>query len=115
MSPLIYSKSEICQTNLENGDTQGTFGSVDFFLYDWTLNGYTETMSVIRESGYDKNLDGNGEYGQGYINGEKVDFDEFEIALGKMYALLDKSAWFPMIDAGEANDYLDEWKFDNNN
>jgi len=89
------------------GHTQATFGSVDFFLYDWTTNGYAKTISVIRESGFDEYLDGKGEYGQGYINGEEVDFDEFEIKLAEMYALLEKSIWVPMTAADEVEDYFE--------
>jgi len=101
------------------GHTTGTFGSVDFFLYDWTSNGYIETRSVMRESGYCDEYDADTEdylvkrYGQGYINGEEVDFEEFEIALSQMYALLEKSTWFPMTDANDEGNYLDyliNWK-----
>jgi len=94
------------------GHTTGTFGSVEFFLYDWTSDGYIETHSVIRESGYAK-YDDEGKsyvevsYGQGYINGDEVDFNEFEIALAEMHALLEKSTWFPMTDADEVEDYSD--------
>lgn len=88
------------------GHTSGTFGSVDFYLYAWTPDGYTEKRSVNRKSGYDNNNGGNGVYGQGYINGEKVDFDEFEIALAEMYELLEASTWFVMTDAGQVDDYL---------
>ena len=89
------------------GHTQGTFGSVDFYLYEWTPNGYSEITSVIRESGYDPHNDGSGEYGQGYINGEKVDLEEFEIVLAGMYALLEESTWFLMTDFDEVEDYSD--------
>jgi len=70
----------------------------------------------MRESGWDARADGVGdfvEYGQGFINGERVDFDEFEITLAEMYALLEKSTWFPMIAADEVenySDYLIQWE-----
>ena len=101
------------------GDTTGTFGFVELFLYDWTSDGYVETRSLIRESGYCDEYDASTkqylvkEYGQGYINGKEVDFDEFEIALTEMKALWEKSTWFPMTTADEAGDYFDylsKWK-----
>jgi len=100
------------------GHTQATFGSVNFYLFEWTPNGYTEAISVIRESGYDTHNNGAGEYGQGYINGEKADFDEFEIVLAEMYTLLEKSTWFPMTDFDEVEDYSDyfiQWELTNHN
>ena len=91
------------------GHTYGTFGSVDYFLYDWTSDGYVETRSVIRESGYAEDDEETGEehYGQGYINGETVDFAVFETALTEMDALLEKSTWFPMTDTSNINDCLE--------
>ena len=96
------------------GHTQGTFGSVNFYLYEWTPDGYAETISVIRESGYGITE----EYGQGYINGKEVDFDDFEVILAEMYALLEKSTWFPMIAFDEVDNYSDyftQWEMANSN
>lgn len=94
------------------GHTQGTFGSIDYFLYDWTQSGYIETYSLIRESGYGEHNDEMGNvvdaiYGQGYINEKEVDFDEFEAALAEMNRLLEISTWFTMVDADEVEDYSD--------
>ena len=97
------------------GHTMAAFGSVEFYLYEWTSGGYTEVISVIRESGY-KDDNGVENYEQGYINGEKVGFDEFEIALAEMYALLEKSTWFPMTDFNDIenfSDYFTQWEMDN--
>jgi len=102
------------------GHTQGTFGSVDFFLYDWTPDGYIETYSLTRESGYggsDDSREGITEavYAQGYINGNEVEFDEFEAALEDMYELLAESTWFPMTDyndVADISDYLSNWQED---
>ena len=95
----------------EYGHTYGTFGLADYSLYDWTPNGYVETRSVMRESGYAESNGETGElfedYGQGYINGEEVDFAEFETALAEMEELLEKSTWFPMTDTSDINDCLE--------
>jgi hypothetical protein len=95
------------------GHTQATFGSVEFFLYDWTPNGYVESISVVRESGFDALSDGKGEYGQGFINRELVDFQEFEMKLAEMYTLLGESTWFLMTNANDVGDYwvyLVQWE-----
>ena len=73
-----------------------------------TPNGYVESISVVRESGFDALCDGKGEYGQGFINRELVDFQEFEIKLAEMYTLLGESTWFPMTDANDVEDY---WEY----
>ena len=94
------------------GHTYGTHGGVEFFLYDWTQDGYIETRSVIRESGYIESYRNIPEeewiehYGQGYINGEEVGFGEFETALTDMYALLERSTWFPITETFELEDFL---------
>ena len=99
------------------GHTGGTFGSVEYYLFDWTLRGYVETRSLVRESGYASygNEDVVEEYGQGYIDGEAVAFEEFEAALAEMEELRDESTWFPMTDLDVVDDWADffaQWELE---
>ena len=84
--------------------TTGTFGFVDYIIYEWINDDYIPVLTLNRESGnYDVS-----EYEQGYINGEPVEFIEFEDKVKETDALLyEKSTWFPMTEANEIEDYLE--------
>lgn len=84
------------------GHTWGTFGYEEYYLYDWTAEGYVESFSMFRESGYYNSEEDFG-YGQGYINGEKVDFDTFEAKLAEMKQLVEENEHFPCIYKDDEN------------
>lgn len=84
------------------GHTWGTFGQENYYIYDWTDKGYVETFSLTREGGY-YNDETFFDYGQGYINGEKVDFDTFEAKLAEMKQLVEENEYFPCIYKDDEN------------
>ena len=83
------------------GHTTGTFGYEEHYIYDWTDEGYVESFSMFRESGYYSEEDFG--YGQGYINGEEVDFDTFEAKLAEINQLVEKNEYFPCIYKDDEN------------
>lgn len=84
------------------GHTWGTFGYEEYYLYDWNDEGYVESFSMFRESGYYNSEEDFG-YGQGYINGEKVDFDTFEAKLAEMKQLVEENEYFPCVYKEDEN------------
>lgn len=84
------------------GHTWGTFGYEEYYLYDWTDEGYVESFSMFRESGYYNSEEDFG-YGQGYINGEEVDFDTFEVKLAEIKRLVEENEYFPCIYKDDEN------------
>ena len=87
------------------GHTNGTYGYTEEYLYDWTGTEYTETLSVLRESGYWYESDGEfyEELGQAYINGEKVDNDTFEAKLAEIGEIVKGNGYFPVVDLQDEN------------
>ena len=84
------------------GHTWGTFGYEEYYLYDWTDEGYVESFSLFRESGYYNSEEDFG-YGQGYINGEGVDFYTFEAKLAEMKQLVEENEYFSCIYKDDEN------------
>lgn len=73
------------------GHTTGTWGYEEYILYDWTGTEYVQTFSMLRESGYYWDEE-NYEYGESFIDGEKVDNAVFEGKLAEMEALKEKNS-----------------------
>ena len=87
------------------GHTTGTWGYTEEYIYDWTGTEYTETLSVLRESGYLHELDGEyyEEFGQAYINGEEVDNDTFEAKMEEIRELAKGNGYFPVVYITDEN------------
>ena len=88
------------------GHTQGTWGYEEYYLYDWTGTEYTETFSILRESGYYYYLSEDELYeelGQAYINGEEVDNDTFEAKFAEIKELESANSYFPVISIKDEN------------
>ena len=59
------------------GHTTGTWGYIEYYVFDWTGMEYEQTLSLLRESG--RYIDENdNEYGRCYINDEETDAATFE-------------------------------------
>ena len=65
-------------------------------------DGYAESFSMLRESGH-YNSEEDFAYGQGYINGEEVDFDTFEEKLAEMKQLVKENEYFPTVLKNDEN------------
>ena len=87
------------------GHTQGTWGYEEYYLYDWTGTEYTETFSILRESGYYYEWEGEyyEEIGQEYIDGEKVDNDTFEAKFAEIKELESANGYFPVVNTKDEN------------
>lgn len=88
-----------------HGHTWGTFGNEEYYLYDWTGTEYTVSSSIYRESGLyvdteERHIE---EYGQAYIDGEKVDNDTFEVKLAEFMELEQNNGYFPVVDLRDEN------------
>lgn len=95
------------------GHTTGTWGYIEYYVFDWTGTEYEQTFSLLRESGYyvDEN---NNEYGKCYINDEETDAATFEEKLEEIEKLVKEncrlSEAFPIVhvDDGNFEDYVRE-------
>ena len=87
------------------GHTQGTWGYEEYYLYDWTGTEYTETFSILRESGYYYEWEGEyyEEIGQAYIDGEEVDNDTFEAKFAEIKELVSANGYFPVVNTKDEN------------
>ena len=95
------------------GHTTGTWGYIEYYVFDWTGTEYEQTFSMLRESGYyvDEN---NNEYGKCYINDEETDAATFEEKLEEIEKLVQEnsrlSEAFPIVHIDDENfeDYVKE-------
>lgn len=95
------------------GHTTGTWGYIEYYVFDWTGTEYKQTFSMLRESGYyvDEN---NNEYGRCYINDEEIDAVTFEEKLEEIEKTRQEnselSKAFPIVYLDDENfeDYVKE-------
>lgn len=80
------------------GHTDGTFGNITYYLYDWNGTEYVTTFSMKRDSG------SNNEYGQGYINDVEVDTATFNDKLLEIEQLVNDNTYFEIVET-TANTY----------
>ena len=73
------------------GHTTGTWKYREYYLYDWTGEGYEQTFSMLRESGYYWDEE-HYEYGESYIDGEQTDNGSFEAKLEEIERLRDENS-----------------------
>lgn len=88
------------------GHTTGTWGYIEYYIYDWTGTEYEQTLSLFRESGYYVDEDNN-YYGRCYINGEETDAASFETMLEEIEVLKQEnnllSKAFPIVSIDDEN------------
>lgn len=88
------------------GHTTGTWGYIEYYVFDWNGTEYEQTFSMLRESGYyvDEN---NNEYGKCYINDEETDAATFEEKLEEIEKLVQEnnrlSEAFPIVHIDDEN------------
>ncbi len=88
------------------GHTTGTWGYIEYYVFDWNGTEYEQTFSMLRESGYyvDEN---NNEYGKCYINDEETDTATFKKKLEEIEKLAQEnrrlSEAFPIVHIDDGN------------
>lgn len=89
------------------GHTWGSWGYEEYYIYDWNGSDYEVTASILRESGYHDEQDGEEytEYGQAYIDGEEVDNETFETKFAEYEKLRDGNEYFPIVPICEEETY----------
>lgn len=88
------------------GHTTGTWGLEEHYIYSWNGTDYEVTEEIKRESGYPwEDDDGNvwGDYSDGFINGEFIEYDTFEARVDEIEALRMSNSYFPVIDVADEN------------
>ncbi|MDE6594863.1 MAG: hypothetical protein K2K44_02490, partial [Oscillospiraceae bacterium] len=88
------------------GHTTGTWGLEEHYIYSWNGTDYEVTEEIKRESGYPLTLsDGEvwGDYSDGFINGEFVEYDTFEARVDEIEAIRMSNSYFPVIDVADEN------------
>ncbi len=79
------------------GHTTGTWGYEEYYLYSWNGSDYELTSSILRKAGIYGDGAEYSELGQGYIDGEEVDNDTFEVKLAEFVKLRDENTYFPVV------------------
>lgn len=93
--------------------TTGTWGYIEYYIYDWNGTEYEQTLSLFRESGYYVDEENN-YYGRCYINGEETDAASFEVKLEEIEVLKQENSLlseaFPIVNINDENfeDYIRE-------
>ena len=79
--------------------TWGTWGYGNYYILDWNGTDYEVTSCIARAGGsyYEKDGVGYADYGQAYIDGEKVDNDTYESKLAEFEKIIEETDYFPIV------------------